>query len=159
MSQVRVRFAPSPTGHIHVGNARTALFNFLFARSLGGTFVLRIEDTDLERSTVASEQLIYEDLKWLGLNWDEGEGIGGGYGPYRQTERFPLYNSCTEKLLQENKAYHCFCSKEELDAARELALKENRPPLYNGKCRNISKDEVLARINAGEKPAVRFLHL
>ncbi len=153
---VRVRFAPSPTGHIHVGNARTALFNYLFARSKGGTFVLRVEDTDLERSTAASEQLIYEDLKWLGLNWDEGDGIGGEYGPYLQTKRFHLYNEATDKLLRENKAYYCFCSKEELDAEREKAQQESRPPLYNGKCRCISPEEAKKRVDAGEKAAVRF---
>jgi glutamyl-tRNA synthetase len=123
---------------------------------MGGTFVLRIEDTDLERSTVASEQLIYEDLKWLGLNWDEGEGKGGAYGPYRQTERFDIYNEATDKLLREGKAYHCFCTKEELEAAREQALKEGRPPLYNGKCKSIPREEAERRIEAGEKPAIRF---
>lgn len=153
---IRVRFAPSPTGHIHVGNARTALFNWLYARNKGGVFVLRIEDTDLERSTEASEQLIYEDLKWLGLNWDEGEGIGGEYGPYRQTERFDTYNACTNKLLSEDNAYYCFCSKEELDAAREEALKNGRPPLYNGMCRNIPREDAEKRVAAGEKAAVRF---
>ncbi|MDR0454942.1 MAG: glutamate--tRNA ligase [Deferribacteraceae bacterium] len=153
---VRVRFAPSPTGHLHVGNVRTALFNYLFAGSKGGTFVLRIEDTDLERSTAASEQLIYEDLKWLGLKWDEGEGAGGEYGPYLQTGRFQLYNEATAKLLKERKAYYCFCTKEELDAEREKALKENRLQIYNGKCRRLNDEEVERRINNGENPAVRF---
>lgn len=153
---VRVRFAPSPTGHIHVGNARTALFNYLFARNMGGTFILRIEDTDLDRSTTQSEQLIYEDLKWLGLDWDEGEGVGGNYGPYRQTERFDIYNKCTRQLLTQGHAYYCFCSKEELEEARENALKSGRPPHYSGKCRNISSEEAQKRIDAGEKPSIRF---
>jgi len=95
---IRVRFAPSPTGHIHVGNARTALFNYLFARANNGTFILRIEDTDLERSTVESEQIIYEDLRWLGLDWDEGPIKGGDYGPYRQTERFDIYRLYVENF-------------------------------------------------------------
>ncbi len=153
---IRVRFAPSPTGHIHVGNARTALFNWLFARHNGGEFVLRIEDTDLERSTSESEQLIYEDLKWLGLNWDEGEGVGGPNGPYRQTERFHIYEENTKKLLDTGNAYHCFCSKEELEESREASLKAGKPPLYNGKCRNLPRDEVQKRLAAGEKAAIRF---
>mgnify|MGYP003623230357 CR=1 FL=1 len=156
MSEIRVRFAPSPTGHIHVGNARTALFNWLYARNTSGTFVLRIEDTDLERSTVESEMLIYEDLKWLGLTWDEGEGAGGSYGPYRQTERLDIYKECTDKLLNSGDAYYCFCSKEELDAEREKAQKEGRPPLYNEKCRHIPREEAEKRVAAGENAAVRF---
>ena len=153
---VRVRFAPSPTGHLHVGNVRTALFNYLFARSNGGSFILRVEDTDLERSTDASERLIYEDLKWLGLKWDEGEGVGGKYGPYLQSKRFNLYNEATAKLLEEKKAYYCFCTKEELDAEREKALSESRPPLYSGKCLHIPLKEAVKRIEGGEKAAVRF---
>ena len=153
---IRVRFAPSPTGHLHVGNVRTALFNWLYVRNKGGTLVLRIEDTDLERSTGESEKLIYEDLRWLGLDWDEGEGKGGNFGPYRQTARFDLYKKTTEKLLAEGKAYHCFCTKDELESAREKALAEGRAPLYNGKCRNIPNEEAEKRLKAGEEAAIRF---
>ncbi|KAK6118702.1 hypothetical protein DH2020_047559 [Rehmannia glutinosa] len=110
---IRVRFAPSPTGNLHVGGARTALFNYLFARSKGGKFVLRIEDTDLERSTKESEDALLRDLSWLGLDWDEGPGVGGNYGPYRQSERNALYNQYADKLLQTGHVYRCFCSNEE----------------------------------------------
>lgn len=153
---VRVRFAPSPTGHIHVGNVRTALFNYLFARSNGGRFILRIEDTDLERSTLESEGLIYEDLKWLGLDYDEGPGMGGDYGPYRQTERFGIYRKCAEELMEKGYAYKCFCTKEELDAEREKAQAEGRPPLYSGKCSHMTEEEAAGREAAGEKPSIRF---
>jgi glutamyl-tRNA synthetase len=156
MSDIRVRFAPSPTGHIHVGNVRTALFNYLFAKNKKGTFILRIEDTDLERSTEESEKLIYEDLRWLGINWDEGEGIGGAYGPYTQTARADTYIKAQEQLLANGSAYYCFCSEEELEEARGSALKNGRPPLYNGRCRDIPREEALARIKNGEKPSVRF---
>ncbi|MGA1861608.1 glutamate--tRNA ligase [Deferribacter thermophilus] len=153
---IRVRFAPSPTGHIHVGNARTALFNYLFAKNMGGKFILRIEDTDLERSTVESENLIYEDLKWLGLDWDEGPIKGGEFGPYRQTERFDIYKKYVDKLLEEGKAYKCFCSKEELEVMKEKALKEGKPPRYNGKCRNLTEEQIQQLENKGLKPSIRF---
>ncbi len=107
---MRVRFAPSPTGHLHVGNARTALFNWLMARGSGGTFILRIEDTDVERSTRESEAAILEDLRWLGLQWDEGPDVGGPHGPYRQSERLHLYRSHADSLVEAGRAYHCFCS-------------------------------------------------
>ena len=119
---MRVRFAPSPTGHLHVGNARTALFNWLLARGQNGTFILRIEDTDLERSTRASEQAILEDLRWMGLQWDEGVEAGGAYGPYRQTERMQSYVDHTNRLLAEGKGYYCFCSAETLEAHRKAQL-------------------------------------
>ncbi len=153
---IRVRFAPSPTGHIHVGNARTALFNYLFAKRNNGTFILRIEDTDLERSTVESENIIYEDLKWLGLDWDEGPLVGGDYGPYRQSERLGIYNKYVQKLLNLGYAYECFCTKEELDAEREKALSEGRQPTYSGKCRNLSVAEKEDLKSKGLKPAIRF---
>ena len=143
---IRVRFAPSPTGHIHVGNVRTALFNYLFARSQGGKFILRIEDTDLERSSLESEELIYEDLEWLGLDYDEGPKKGGEYGPYRQTERFDIYNKYAEKLMEDGFAYKCFCTKEELDAEREKAQKEGRA----------TKEETAEREARGEKASIRF---
>ena len=153
---IRVRFAPSPTGHIHVGNVRTALFNYLFARSQGGKFILRIEDTDLERSSLESEELIYEDLEWLGLDYDECPKKGGEYGPYRQTERFDIYNKYAEKLMEDGFAYKCFCTKEELDAEREKAQKEGRAYIYNGKCANLTKEETAEREARGEKASIRF---
>ncbi|MGA1845701.1 glutamate--tRNA ligase [Deferribacter abyssi] len=153
---VRVRFAPSPTGHIHVGNVRTALFNYLFARNQGGKFILRIEDTDLERSSLESEKLIYEDLQWLGLDWDEGPIIGGNYGPYKQTERYKIYKKYIQKLLDEGKAYKCFCSKDELEEMKEKALKEGRPPRYNGKCRNLTLQEIESFEKEGKKASIRF---
>jgi len=156
MSIVRVRFAPSPTGHIHVGNVRTALFNYLFAKNQKGVFVLRIEDTDLDRSSIENENIIYEDLKWLGLNWDEGPNKGGDYAPYKQTERVDIYKKYIDELLEKGAAYYCFCSKEELDKEREKNLSEGKNPIYSGKCRNISLEEAKKRIAAGEKAAVRF---
>lgn len=153
---VRVRFAPSPTGHIHVGNVRTALFNYLFAKHNNGKFILRIEDTDLERSTKESENLIYEDLQWLGLDWDEGPIKGGDYGPYRQTERFDIYKKYVDKLLEGGKAYKCFCSKEELEEMKERALKEGKPPRYNGKCRSLTENQIEELEKKGVKPSIRF---
>src|SRR5512135_1328609 len=116
---MRVRFAPSPTGHLHVGNARTALFNWLMARGSGGTFILRIEDTDGERSTRESEAAILEDLRWLGLQWDEGPDVGGPAGPYRQSERMSIYRAYADQLLDSGRAYRCFCSAEKLAKERE----------------------------------------
>jgi nondiscriminating glutamyl-tRNA synthetase len=153
---MRVRFAPSPTGQLHVGNARTALFNWLLARGHGGTFILRIEDTDAERSTRESEAAILRDLRWLGLEWDEGPDIGGSRGPYRQSERLHLYESYAKELLTAGAAYHCFCSIAQLDADRQSALAEGRPTRYAGTCRRLSPDHAQARIAAGERPAIRF---
>jgi len=153
---VRVRFAPSPTGHLHVGNARTALFNWLLARGSGGTFILRIEDTDVERSTRESESAIVRDLRWLGLEWDEGPDVGGSRGPYRQSERLHLYQSYAKELLGADAAYYCFCSMAQLDSERQAAVAEGRPALYAGTCRRISIDQAKARIAAGERPAIRF---
>jgi nondiscriminating glutamyl-tRNA synthetase len=153
---MRVRFAPSPTGQIHVGNARTALFNWLLARGSGGTFVLRIEDTDTERSSRESEAGILRDLRWLGLDWDEGPDAGGPCGPYRQSERLHLYESYANELLNAGAAYHCFCSIAQLDADRQAAVAAGRPALYPGTCRTLSSDQAQARIAAGERPAIRF---
>jgi nondiscriminating glutamyl-tRNA synthetase len=153
---MRVRFAPSPTGHLHVGNARTALFNWLLARGQNGTFILRIEDTDLERSTRASEQAILEDLRWMGLQWDEGVEVGGPHGAYRQTERMQTYVDHTNRLLEEGKGYYCFCSPEMLDAHRKAQLAAGQPPKYAGTCRNIPPDVARHRKDSGEKPVVRF---
>ena len=136
MSQVRVRFAPSPTGHLHVGGARTALFNWLFARRYGGKFILRIEDTDRERSRPEYEEAIVRDLQWLGLNWDEGPSIGGPFGPYRQTERAPLYRDHLKRLLSTGAAYPCFCDQKALEAEREAANLAGLGYRYSGRCRD-----------------------
>ncbi|MDP9263340.1 MAG: glutamate--tRNA ligase [Acidobacteriota bacterium] len=154
--KVRVRFAPSPTGHLHVGNARTALFNWLFARQQGGTFILRIEDTDLERHEPGSEAQIFEDLKWLGLDWDEGPDSGGPLGPYRQSERMAVYREHAERLVAEGKAYLCFCTAEELEQERKRALAEHRSPRYSGKCRALDPKESASRRAGGEAAAIRL---
>jgi nondiscriminating glutamyl-tRNA synthetase len=153
---MRVRFAPSPTGQLHVGNARTALFNWLLAHGKDGAFILRIEDTDAERSSRESEAGILEDLRWLGLDWDEGPDVGGPHGPYRQSERLHLYASYANELLASDHAYYCFCSPAKLDADRQQALASGQPPKYHGTCRNIVRDEALRRIDAGERPVIRF---
>jgi len=153
---MRVRFAPSPTGQLHVGNARTALFNWLLARGSGGTFLLRIEDTDAERSTPESETAIRRDLEWLGLDWDEGPDRGGSHGPYRQSERLHLYQSYAQELISAASAYYCFCSIAQLDAERQQALAEGRVPRYSGRCRGIPPEDAAARMAAGERPAIRF---
>ena len=153
---MRVRFAPSPTGHLHVGNARTALFNWLLARGQNGTFILRIEDTDVERSTRESEQAILDDLRWMGLQWDEGVDAGGGYGPYRQTERMPSYTDHADRLVREGKGYYCFCSPATLEAHRKAQLAAGLPPKYAGTCRNIPADEAARRKANGDPPVVRL---
>lgn len=156
-SKVRVRFAPSPTGYLHVGGARTALFNWLFARHNGGTFVLRIEDTDLARSTDESTQAILDGLSWLGIDWDEGPGVGGPHEPYFQTKRLQTYRDYADRLIAAGRAYKCYCSPEELDARREQALREGRPPMYDGRCRMLT-DEDRRRLeeDEGRTPVVRF---
>jgi nondiscriminating glutamyl-tRNA synthetase len=153
---MRVRFAPSPTGHLHVGNARTALFNWLLARHAGGTYVLRIEDTDVERSTAASEGAIYDDLRWLGLEWDEGPDRGGPHAPYRQSERLAIYRRHADRLLESGHAYYCFCRPEQLDAERKAALAAGRPPKYAGTCRAVDPRAAAARLASGEPAALRF---
>src|SRR5690348_7977682 len=153
---VRVRFAPSPTGYVHVGNARTALFNWLFARHSDGVLVLRIEDTDVERSREEYEKQLIEDLQWFGLDWHEGPDTGGDFGPYRQSERMSLYRRFALQLLDEGKAYHCFCSKEELEAEREAALKTGQQPRYSGRCRSLSREQAATRAAAGQPAAVRL---
>ncbi|HTP24787.1 MAG TPA: glutamate--tRNA ligase family protein, partial [Anaeromyxobacteraceae bacterium] len=126
----RLRFAPSPTGYLHIGGARTALFNWLFARRTGGSFILRIEDTDQERSTKQAEDAILEGLRWLGLDWDEGPEVGGSHGPYFQMQRLDLYLSYAEKLIREGKAYACYCTRDELDVLRKRAESEKRQFRY-----------------------------
>ena len=144
----RVRFAPSPTGYLHVGGARTALFNWLFARHCGGTLVLRIEDTDAERSTAEMVEGILQGMRWLGLDWDEG--------PYFQTQRIEMYRKTAERLLASGHAYHCFCTKDELERRRAAASAEGRPPKYEGTCRKLTNDQSLKRRAGGEPAAVRF---
>jgi glutamyl-tRNA synthetase/nondiscriminating glutamyl-tRNA synthetase len=156
--KTRCRFAPSPTGMLHVGNARTALYNWLFARHTGGDFLLRIEDTDVERSEVRYETQLIEDLRWMGMDWQEGPEIGGPHGPYRQSERLDIYRQHTDQLLQEGKAYRCFCTNEELEAERQRAIAEHRPQVYSGKCRLLAAEESAARAAKGEPFAVR-LHI
>ncbi len=153
---MRVRFAPSPTGHLHVGNARTALFNWLLARGQGGTFILRIEDTDAERSTRESETAIIDDLRWLGLEWDEGPDVQGPHGPYRQSERLHLYASYAKDLILAGNAYYCFCSATRLEAERQAALAAGRPPRYSGRCRSIPREEAQARVEEGAAAVIRF---
>src|SRR5919198_5768697 len=153
---MRVRFAPSPTGHLHVGNARTALFNWLLARGQGGTCILRIEDTDVDRSTRESEASMIADLRWLGLDWDEGPDIGGPRGPYRQSERLHLYQSYAGELLNAGAAYYCFCTVAQLEAERQEALAAGRPARYAGTCRRLTREQADARLAAGERPAIRF---
>ncbi|KAL2319391.1 hypothetical protein Fmac_028360 [Flemingia macrophylla] len=153
---VRVRFAPSPTGNLHVGGARTALFNYLFARSKGGKFVLRIEDTDLERSTRESEEAMLKGLSWLGLDWDEGPGVGGDYGPYRQSERNSLYKQYAENLHQSGHVYRCFCSNEELEKMKEDAKLKQLPPVYTGKWASATNSEVEEELSKGTPYTYRF---
>jgi len=154
---VRTRFAPSPTGFLHVGGARTALFNYLYAKAKKGSFILRIEDTDQERSSQESETMILESLKWLGIHADEGPYEGGTFGPYRQSERINLYQKYTERLLAEKKAYPCFCSDKELEASQERSKLLGVPHVYDGRCRGLSSEELQKRISAGEKYAIRFI--
>lgn len=153
--QVRVRFAPSPTGYLHVGGARTALFNWLYARKTGGKFILRIEDTDVERSTQESTDGLLKDLKWLGLTWDEGPEVGGDYGPYYQSERLEIYQQYARELMDKGYAYPCFCKEEELEAKRQKAEEEHRSVHYDQTCLKLSKEEVQKRIAAGESYVIR----
>jgi len=159
---MRVRFAPSPTGHLHIGGARTALFNYLFARKGGGTFILRIEDTDEDRSTAESVKSIYESMRWLGLAWDEGampDGAEkGSYGPYVQSVRESqgIYRKYADQLIAERRAYRCYCTAEELDEMRKKAQLEKRPLTYGGRCRNLSEAQQKEFEAQGRKPVVRF---
>src|SRR3989338_952850 len=155
-NQIRVRFAPSPTGYLHIGNVRTALFNYLFTKKYNGAFILRIEDTDFDRVKREYEDSILEDLKWLGLKWDEGSDCGGNYAPYRQSERINTYKEYADKLLNEGRAYKCFCSGEELERKRKEAQSKKLPPRYDGKCRNLSGEEINRLEKQGAKPTIRF---
>ncbi|HEV8200573.1 MAG TPA: glutamate--tRNA ligase [Candidatus Polarisedimenticolia bacterium] len=153
---IRVRFAPSPTGDLHVGNARTALFNWLFARHAGGRFLLRIEDTDRERSRPEHERQLLADLRWLGLGWDEGIEEGGEDGPYRQSERLPLYHQAADRLIEAGAAYRCFCDPAVLEAERAREREAGRASLYSGRCRVLERQVSAERARAGESCAIRF---
>ena len=154
--QVRVRFAPSPTGELHIGGVRTALFNWLFARHHKGRFILRIENTDLLRSQEDFTRSIIENLKWLGLNWDEGPEVGGEYGPYFQSERLNIYREFADKLLREGKAYLCYCLPEELEVKKKKMQEKGIPPVYDGRCRSLSQEERRRFEREGRKPTFRF---
>ncbi|HEY8911657.1 MAG TPA: glutamate--tRNA ligase [Desulfosporosinus sp.] len=154
--EIRVRFAPSPTGPLHIGGARSALFNYLWARKNKGKFIVRSEDTDLERSSRESEQNILAALRWLNIQWDEGIEVGGEYGPYRQTERLALYRDYTEKLMENGHAYFCYCSEEELEQERQALTSKGETPRYLGKCRQLTAEQRAAYEAEGRKPVVRF---
>ncbi len=156
MGQVRVRFAPSPTGYLHVGGARTALFNYLFAQQNKGKFVLRIEDTDLARSTEQSVDGILEGMTFLGLEWDEGPTQGGEHGPYFQSQRLDLYQQHADQLVASGRAYHCFCTPEELDEMRKIATSKKQDPKYDGRCRHLTEEKRQAHLQAGRKGILRF---
>ena len=156
MSEVRVRIAPSPTGDPHVGTAYIGLFDMAFARHEGGKFVLRIEDTDRERSTAESEEAIFRALRWVGVDYDEGPDVGGPYGPYRQSERSDIYKEYAQKLIDSGHAYYCFCTSERLKTMRDEMQRKKLPPMYDGLCRELPKDEVERRLAAGERAVVRL---
>lgn len=153
---VRVRFAPSPTGYMHLGHARTALYGYLLAQQTGGSFMLRIEDTDQKRYVADAVENIQTGLQWLGLQWNEGEDVGGDYGPYRQTERLDIYNEHVNWLLENGHAFYCFCSQERLQEVRNEQRKNKINPHYDGTCRNVTLSEARERIANGEKAVVRF---
>ena len=157
--EVRTRYAPSPTGFLHVGGARTALFNYLFAKKSQGSFIIRVEDTDVERSSRKFEKDLLESLKWLGLEWSEGPDVGGKFGPYRQSERLNIYSTYLEKLLKESKAYRCFCSEEELEAQRQYALSQGQPWRYNGKCAKLAQAEIKKNFKDKKSFIIRFKNL
>ena len=154
--KVRVRFAPSPTGYLHVGGARTALYNWLYAQKTDGTFVLRVEDTDQARSTEEALQMQLSDLKWLGITWSEGPEVGGAFGPYKQSQRLHLYKEHALRLINEDKAYYCFCDDQTLERKKQAALAASQAPHYDGTCRGIPKKESLERLARGETAVVRF---
>ncbi|WP_067729179.1 glutamate--tRNA ligase [Oceanobacillus damuensis] len=155
-NEVRVRYAPSPTGHLHIGNARTALFNYLYAKHFDGKFIIRTEDTDEKRNVEGGEESQLKFLKWLGLEWDEGADIGGDYGPYRQTERLDIYNKYVDELLERNLAYKCYMSEEELEAEREEQRANGQVPKYSGAHRDLTEEQIAAFEAEGRKPSIRF---
>ena len=154
--KVRTRIAPSPTGDPHVGTAYIALFNLAFAKSNNGDFILRIEDTDQNRYTEGSEQMIFDALHWLGLDYAEGPDVGGEYGPYRQSERFHLYGDYAKKLVEQGGAYYCFCTQDRLDKLRERQKAMGKAPGYDGCCRSLTPEEIQAKLEAGEPYVIRL---
>ncbi|MFV0558924.1 MAG: glutamate--tRNA ligase [Enterococcus sp.] len=156
MSKVRVRYAPSPTGHLHIGNARTALFNYLFARHHGGDFIIRIEDTDQKRNIADGEKSQLDNLAWLGIDWDESPANPGEHGPYRQSERGEIYQPLIDQLLASNRAYKCYCGEEELEAEREAQRARGEMPHYGGKCANLTPEEQAEKEAQGIVPVIRF---
>src|SRR5512135_3419806 len=156
LKPVRTRFAPSPAGRMHIGNARSALYPFLLARHTGGTFILRIEDTDRRRYSPTAEQELIDGLHWLGIDYDEGPDIGGPYGPYRQTERRAIYTEYAWKLVELGHAFPCFCSPERLYQVRQEQIKNKQNPRYDGTCRKLAPEEARRRALAGERHVIRF---
>lgn len=154
--EIRVRIAPSPSGNLHIGTARTALFNYLFAKKHGGKFILRIEDTDLDRSSDEYIKNIFDSLKALGLTWDEGPDVGGEYGPYSQSERFDIYPKFAQQLVEKGFAYECFCTPEELDAEKAISQEKKVAHVYSGKCKNLTEAQKEELRKEGRKPAIRF---
>src|ERR1700722_10826424 len=155
-SPIRVRIAPSPTGDPHVGTAYIGLLNYIYAHQRGGQFVLRIEDTDRTRFVSTSEQMIFDSLRWLGLEWDEGPDVGGPYGPSRQSERTGIYREHADLLLANGTAYRCFCTAEELEAARKQQMAAKLPPRYPGTCRNLAPEQIEANLAAGKPFVIRM---
>lgn len=155
-SPVRVRFAPSPTGRMHLGGGRTALYNYLLRQKLGGTFILRIEDTDVKRLVPGAEEEIMRSLHWLGIDWDEGPDKGGPNGPYRQSQRKEIYLEHARQLVEKGHAYYCFCTPERLEKVRQQQLKAKQTPRYDGTCRNLDPDEAARRVRNGERHVIRF---
>lgn len=154
--EVRVRYAPSPTGHLHIGNARTALFNYLFARNKQGKFIIRIEDTDKKRNIAGGEESQLKYLKWLGMDWDESVDVGGEYGPYRQSERNHIYETYYNQLLENGHAYKCYCTEEELEAEREAQTERGENPQYSGKCRHLTEEQRRQYEAEGRQPSIRI---
>jgi nondiscriminating glutamyl-tRNA synthetase len=154
--EVRVRYAPSPTGHLHIGNARTALFNYLFARNQNGKFIIRIEDTDVKRNVEGGEENQLNYLQWLGIDWDESIDKGGEYGPYRQTERIDIYRKYYQELLDNGLAYYCYCTEEELEREREEQTARGEMPRYSGKHRSLTEDQRREFEGQGRVPSIRF---
>lgn len=154
--KIRVRFAPSPTGPLHVGGSRTALYNYLFSKKNKGKFILRIEDTDLQRSEQRWTDEIIEQMKWLGIEWDEGPDVGGDFGPYKQSQRLDIYESYLKKLFEENKAYYCFCTEEDLEAKRQEQLTRGVAPKYDGTCAHLPKEIVEKNLAENKPSVIRF---
>lgn len=156
MGKVRTRFAPSPTGHLHIGSARSALFSYLLARKENGDFIIRIEDTDQSRNVENAEEKLLQSLKWLGLDWDESVDVGGDYAPYRSMDRLDIYKKYTEELINDGKAFYCYCTPDELDLERKASLDKGETPKYSGKCRHLTSSQREDFEAEGRKPSVRF---